>query len=127
MTQCILPNFRLQFGTHVRRICRLEERDSENGVGDLSSILGSIQDTATVPFLLRCRMSLASFSVTPFGATTSSSRLVMAWEKNNIMYSGISIGTPHSKRNQTGDNILWTPTTASFTSLMGKNDFSIVL
>ena len=30
------------------------------------------------PFLLRCRMSLASFSVTAAGATTSSSLLVMA-------------------------------------------------
>ncbi len=32
------------------------------------------------PFLLRCRMSLASFSVTPAGATTRSSLLVMAWK-----------------------------------------------
>ena len=38
--------------------------------------LKSVTDVS--PFLLRCRMSLASFSVTAAGATTSSSLLVMA-------------------------------------------------
>lgn len=37
------------------------------------------------PFLLRCRISLASFSVTPAGATTKSSLFVMALKINSII------------------------------------------
>lgn len=41
----------------------------------------SANDLADLPFLLRCSMSFASFSVTPAGATTKSSLFVIAWIK----------------------------------------------
>lgn len=42
-------------------------------------------DLTGLPFLLRCRISLASFNVTPAGATTKSSLFVIAWIQKKTM------------------------------------------
>lgn len=42
---------------------------------------------STSPFLLRCRISLASFSVTPAGAITRSSRFVITCQKGHTQWT----------------------------------------
>lgn len=50
----------------------------------MTSLHSSVTPFVDVPFLLRCRISFASFSVTPAGATTKSSLLVIAWMRKEV-------------------------------------------
>lgn len=68
----------------------LQGCDKKGGAGVQGARLGagagilSFPPTPPVPFLLRCRISFASFNVTPAGATTSSFRGVITCGARNI-------------------------------------------
>lgn len=54
--------------------------------------LGGGDRSPPAPFLLRCRISLASLRVTPAGATTRSLRLVITWGHRDTRATGIGTG-----------------------------------
>lgn len=61
--------------------------EAAGGAGVQEARLGAGREFSAcslVPFLLRCRISFASFSVTPAGATTSSFRGVITCGARNI-------------------------------------------
>ena len=64
----------------------LQSSKETGGLGYREQVWGGLELSAysQVPFLLRCRISFASFNVTPAGATTSSFRVVITCGARNI-------------------------------------------